>query len=83
MARERALTTIILTEQPIDVIFSNCVKTIKNDQSYINYGGLVDSSQLDVIVRRYGSDYTVRIFHYSRQEFLEAVNPTGTVCSFV
>jgi len=71
--RNRILAAIIATGQPIEAIFSRYAGIIQNDQLLVNYGGFTDASQLDAIVRRYGDSYTVRIFHYSRREFIEAI----------
>ena len=71
--RDQVLTAIIATEQSIDTIFSRYAKIIQNEQLYVNYGGFTDTSQLDVVVRRHGGSYTVKLFHYSRREIIEAI----------
>jgi len=61
--RDQVLTAIIATEQSIDTIFSRYAKIIQNERLYVNYGGFTDTSQLDVVVRRHGGSYTVKLFH--------------------
>ena len=83
MLRDIVLDTILSTNLKIDEIYSRKLRTIKNDQLFISFGSSFDTSQLDVFVRRFEGDHTVKIFHYSRSEFWEIIEGDYNVHTYV
>ena len=83
MLREVVLNAILSNRLKTDEVFSKDLKTVLNRTIYLTFGCFTDTSQLDVIIRRYHYDHTVRILHFSRLEYLEHVETHYTGCSNV